>query len=319
MLNAEKLKARGFEQFGPGWFVKLYKQGDTQHGVAVLFTDRGPAVLQAAESVPAQVPEAIAGAWDELVGIGAELGDIDNDVVADVLRQWHEDDELATYDVDQGYIEEEEDALDPLDYSLDVSGPFDDPFDLDFEVGSRKARRQAKRQRIRARRQTRRDASPFRKKVHKAASKLARGKVMRKLRELKVKVLQSPLADAATGMAARALQAFGVPPQVAKMALNTAREAGIDRAKQGGWAGMVQRATAKGAKPGTFLREGAQRQLKALKGGAAKSFGGGALGQVVQSFASSQQQGSGTRRSAKAVKRAQRAGAVLRNVLQRGG
>lgn len=53
---------------------------------------------------------------------------------------------------------------------------------------------------------------------------------------------------------------------------------------------MVQRATEKGAKRGTFFREGAQRQAKALKGGLSRSFGGG-FADVVQSFAASRRRG----------------------------
>lgn len=170
--------------------------------------------------------------------------------------------------------------MEEIGYTLGLDDDYED-----YDVGFR-GRGGARRARRRARRISRRDRSLFRQRVNKAAGKLARGKVMRKLRDLKVRVLQSPLADAGLAVAAKALQAYGVPESVTKMALNTAREAGIDRAKKGGWAGMVQRATEKGAAPGTAIREGLRRQVRAARKGVRSAIPGGGARDVATSFAS---------------------------------
>lgn len=314
-MHPQKLLSRGFVKFGPGWYVKLYKKGDTQHGVAVLMTDHGPTVLQAAESVSAQQPVAIAGVLDELAEVGASLEedyeetfDIDledGDIFDEQMREW-DDDDMEDWEA----LEDEEEE--------DVSDLLDDPLEYSAGVGAgrgrarrqkRRSRRKARRSKRKTRVQTRRAKSGFRKQVHKAASRLARGKVMKKLRAAKIKILQSPLADAATQMAAKALQAFGVPPQVTKMALNTAREAGIDRGKAGGYAGMIQRATKRGATRGTMAREVLRRQLQAHKEGAKQTFGGGMM-DAVRSF------GGATKKQQRALKSANRERAVLRAALR---
>ncbi len=326
-MNPQKLLDRGFIEFGPNWYVKLFRKGDTQHGIAVLMTKHGPTVLRAAESVSEQAPAAIAGVVDELAEVGLDIAESedfltsDDDIYDEALREWEAEDDVDYDELAEDELaynlEEDSDALEWDEAPLEVEGGVgEELLELDGEVGARgrrrrkarragrrtarrgrrKERRAARRERRpargdrRARRrgrvQRRRDASKFRQRVNKAAGRLARGKVMKKLRNAKVKILQSPLADAATSMAAKALEAYGVPPQVTKMALNTAREAGIDRGKKGGWAGMAMRATAKGAKRGTLLREGAERQKKALKGGFQKTFPGG-FSDVLQSFAAS--------------------------------
>lgn len=236
----EKLLAKGFKRLGPGWYVKLHRKDDVQLGTAVLFSDAGAVCLRSACPIIEALQETLAKEVPRMQQVGYALGYDDFD------------DE-------------------------------DDDDDDDDEVGAgrgahRRARRRGRRARRVDRRVSRRDKSKFRQRVNKAAGKLARGKVMRKLRDLKVKVLQSPLAKAGMNVAAKALQAYGVPPAVTKMALNTAREAGIDRAKKGGWSGMVQRATEKGARPGTALREGFRRQRSAVRD---------AFGDVTRSFADS--------------------------------
>ena len=318
-MQAKKLLARGFVRFGPGWYVKLYKKGDTQHGIAVLMTDHGPTLLQAAESVSQQAPVVIAGAFEELAEVGASLEDEYEefedielgpaDLFEESLLELEEEDEDDWEDLDEDEAEDESDLLDdPLEYSAGVGARGRGR----KRRKARRARRKGRRTKRRAKVQKRRDASGFRKKVQKAAGRLARGKVMKKLRAAKVKILQSPLADAATSMAARALQAYGVPPQVTKMALNTAREAGIDRGKAGGYAGMIQRATKPGAKRGTLAREALRRQLESTAKGAAKTFGGGGMSDAVQSFIDS----SGGRKRLRALKSANRERAVLRAAMR---
>ncbi len=324
-MNPKKLLARGFVRFSSGWYVKLYKKGDTQHGVAVLMTEHGPSILQAAESISQQEPIVIAGALEELAEVGAsledeyeEVEDIEleaDDLFDESMRELEEEDEDDWEDDWEDLEEDEEEAED--DWEL-----LDDPLEYSAGVGARgrgrkrrkarRTKRKGRRTKRRAKVQKRRDTSGFRKKVQKAAGRLARGKVMKKLRAAKVKILQSPLADAATTMAAKALQAYGVPPQVTKMALNTAREAGIDRAKAGGYAGMIQRATKQGAKRGTLAREALRRQLESTAKGVAKTFGGGGMSDAVQSFIDS----SGGRKRLRALKSANRERAVLRAALR---
>ena len=118
------------------------------------------------------------------------------------------------------------------------------------------------RRRGRLRRVLRRMGKKFRRKVNKAAGKIAKMKVMKKLRAAYAKVLQSPIAGAAVKAAATALNAFGVPKAVTTMALNQARFATIDRMKQGGWAGVIERGTGKEGLKG-LLKEAAKRHGKA--------------------------------------------------------
>lgn len=154
-----------------------------------------------------------------------------------------------------------------------------------MEVGRRRRRRRG-----RFRKVLRRMGKRFRKRVNKAAKRIAKMKVMKKLRGAYAKVLQSPIASAAVKAAASALNAFGVPKSVTTMALNQARFATIDRMKQGGWAGVVERATGKGGLKG-LLKEAAKRHgraaLKAAKTaipipGAAQIFKSGGVGQPIE-------------------------------------
>jgi hypothetical protein len=102
----------------------------------------------------------------------------------------------------------------------------------------------------------------FRRKVNKTAKAIARAKVVKTLQRAKMKALQSPIADAAMGAGAAALSAFGIPPNVAKAAMQHARDVQVDRLKHGGWAGMTARATGPGGLRGV-IREGAQRHARA--------------------------------------------------------
>jgi hypothetical protein len=121
------------------------------------------------------------------------------------------------------------------------------------------------------RRVLKRMGTRFRRRVNKTAKKLAGLTILKKLRSAYQRVLQSPVVTAGIKAASGALAAFGVPPKVSQMVLCTARNATIDRLKQGGWAGFAQRATGKGGLKGA-LKEGAMRQLSAAKSAAKQTF-----------------------------------------------
>lgn len=104
----------------------------------------------------------------------------------------------------------------------------------------------------------------FRDRVNKVAGTIAKNKILNKLRQAYVKVIQGPIADLGVEAGARALSAFGVPAAATKLAINQRRFAQIERLKEGGWAGMVERATGKEGLQGV-LREAAERQVKAGK------------------------------------------------------
>jgi hypothetical protein len=104
----------------------------------------------------------------------------------------------------------------------------------------------------------------FRDKVNKVAGAIAKNKIINKLRQAYVKVIQGPIGDLGVELGARALSAFGVPAAATKLAINQRRFAQVDRLKKGGWAGMVERATGKEGLKGV-LKEAAQRQVQAGK------------------------------------------------------
>jgi len=106
----------------------------------------------------------------------------------------------------------------------------------------------------------------FKKKVNKAATAIAKGKIINKLRQTYVKVLEGPIGDLGVKAGARALSAFGVPAKATELAINQRRAAQADRLKHGGWAGMVSRATEQGGDGlKGAMREAAMRNLEAGK------------------------------------------------------
>lgn len=130
-------------------------------------------------------------------------------------------------------------------------------------------------------RRRRRKRSKFRAWVHKVATRLAKAKIMKKLRAARAKLLKSPIASLAIKAAANTLQGFGVPRSVTTMVLNQARTTTIDRMQRGGLAGQLSRSTAKGAKRGAFLRESLRRQAKAVPGSLLSALPGGNLGRKL--------------------------------------
>lgn len=127
-------------------------------------------------------------------------------------------------------------------------------------------------------RRRRRKRSKFRAWVHKVATRLAKAKIIQKLRAARARMLKSPLASLGIKAAAGALNAFGVPRSVTTMVLNQARATTIARMQGGGFAGQMARSTAKGAKRGAFVRESLRRQAKALPGSLMSAIPGGKMG-----------------------------------------
>jgi hypothetical protein len=117
----------------------------------------------------------------------------------------------------------------------------------------------------------RRFGKRFKKRLNRLAKKLAGLRVLKGLRAAYAKVLQSPVASFAVKAASGALSAFGVPPKVSQLVLNAARNATVDRLKNGGWAGFAARATGKGGLRGA-IREGAIRQGRAFARSARQTF-----------------------------------------------
>ncbi|MCA9716927.1 MAG: hypothetical protein KC468_19800 [Myxococcales bacterium] len=114
----------------------------------------------------------------------------------------------------------------------------------------------------------------FKTKVHKSAEKIAKNRVMTKIRAGFARVLESPVGDILANVGSKFLNVWGVPAPVAKFAINQRRFAQIDRLRHGGWSGLVARTTAKGAKAKAIALEIAKRNGRAAAKAAIASLGG---------------------------------------------
>lgn len=133
--------------------------------------------------------------------------------------------------------------------------------------------------------------SNFKKRIHRAAQKIAKMKVLNKLRTSYMKVIQGPIGDLGIAAGARALSAFGVPAAATRVALTQRRNATADRLKDGGWAGMVATATEKGGAKKLaqqVLERNKKAALKAipaaLPGGGLMSVAKGLAGQITSGY-----------------------------------
>lgn len=156
------------------------------------------------------------------------------------------------------------------------------------EVGATKAqkRRRSRRRRRRERRaeaQDRRQArrKRFKKGLKNLAGKVAKNKVLVKMREGWAKILEGPIGDAAGKVLGGVLAIYGVPPKVTEAAFNVHTKAAASRARAGGWAGVIERTAADGAR--ATLRESRQRWGKAAREGLKES-GKQALAQMQGKF-----------------------------------
>lgn len=114
----------------------------------------------------------------------------------------------------------------------------------------------------------------FRDKVNKAAGAIAKAKILAKLRGAYAKVLEGPIGKLGAEVGARVLSAWGVPAAATRMAIRQRQLASADRLREGGWAGMVERATGKEGLKG-LAKEVLQRNLEAGKGALRQALPGG--------------------------------------------
>jgi hypothetical protein len=143
--------------------------------------------------------------------------------------------------------------------------------DLEHYVAGRRRRKGGLRAALK------RMSTKFRARVNKIAKKIAKGKIMNKLRGAYVKVLESPIAGGLFQAAAQGLQAVGVPAPLARMIIEHKRRTKISRLKGGGWAGSIARATEAGKRRGGLFREEAKRHAEALPGSLMAAIPGGNL------------------------------------------
>jgi hypothetical protein len=162
-----------------------------------------------------------------------------------------------------------------------VAGEMEIPLsDLQYEVAGRRGKR--KRGGLRA--ALKRMGTKFRARVNKIAKKLAKGKIMNKLRSGYAKLLDSPIAKTGFRMLANAMQVWGIPAPLARAIVEHHRKIKVERLKAGGWAGRIARATEKGVRRGEFFREGARMHAKALPGTLAAMIPGGNIAKAIGKF-----------------------------------
>lgn len=117
----------------------------------------------------------------------------------------------------------------------------------------------------------------FKKKVNKIARRVAESKVLQKLRDGWSKVLESKVVGAGVNLAARGLSAFGVPAAATRVALNQRRFAAADRARHGGYAGIVADAASGRGGLRKAMRDAGERNLNAAKRAIPAALPGGGI------------------------------------------
>ena len=132
---------------------------------------------------------------------------------------------------------------------------------------ARRAKRKVRQGERKVKRQARRKA--FRKGIQKLAGKVAKNKVLVKLRQGWANILDGPVGDAAGKVLGQVLQIYGVPPKVTEAAFNVHTKALASRNRAGGWAGVVERTADKGIK--STLRAGGKRWGQAAREGLKES------------------------------------------------
>jgi len=143
----------------------------------------------------------------------------------------------------------------------DIIGLFSDH---ETEVGRRRRRRRRKRKRGGLKRGLER----LKKGINKLARKVAKNKVMRKLRNGYAKVMDGPVGDIAAKAAARTLMvATGIPAPIGEMAVRAHLRSQSSRMRDGGLAGVAQRATGRGGVRGAARREARRFGRSAKKSG----------------------------------------------------
>lgn len=126
--------------------------------------------------------------------------------------------------------------------------------------------------------------SNFKRRINRAAKKIAKMKVLNKLRRSYMKVIQGPIGDLGIAAGARALSAFGLPAAATRVALTQRRNATADRLAHGGWAGMVATATEKGGAQ-KLAKQILERNKRAAIDAIPAALPGGGLAQAAKGLA----------------------------------
>lgn len=115
----------------------------------------------------------------------------------------------------------------------------------------------------------------FKKRIHKLAGRIARNRVLSKLRRGYAWGLEGMPGKAAAKAAAAVLAMYGVPPQVSERAIRASMHGQADRARSGGWAGVATRSTDdRGSILKDFAREEFGRHRGGWKDSLSEQFGG---------------------------------------------
>lgn len=245
-MNA-KLEGKGFRQVRPNVWIRMSQRDDMCCGSVVWFRD-GATFIGGAKF---PVADAVRIVGKLCAVIGTSPDEPKREKAKAVLS------ELLGSDLEQGTV-----------------GAMEIDDDLETVIGgivsgreTRLARRARRKERSKERNQRVRES------LHRLARRVARNKVLTKLREGYAKVLSGPAGKAAAGVVSTVLQAYGVPRQASRFAIESHFARKADRMRQGGWAGLAERATQEGGSFKDVLREEGRRFGKGLKS-AAQSFAG---------------------------------------------
>lgn len=241
-MSAAALEARGFAQVRPNVWVRISSRDGMCSGSAVWFRDG--ATFVGGAKFP--ITDAVRIVAKLCAVIGTSPDEPKREQAKEVLS------ELLGSDLGRGTV---------------GAMAIDD--DLEVVIGGLVAGREqrvARRARRRERTQQRNDR--MREAIHRLARRVARNKVLSKLREGYAKVLSGPAGKAAAGVVSTVLQAYGVPRQATRFALESHFARKADRARQGGWAGLVERGTKERGAFKKVLREEGRRFGRGLKEGA---------------------------------------------------
>lgn len=238
-MSAAALEAKGFRQVRPNVWVRLNSREGLVSGSAVWYRD-GATFVGGAKFPIADAVRIVAKLC---AVIGTTPDEPKRETAKEVLS------ELLGSDLERGTVGAM--AIDD-DLETVIGG---------FVAGREKrvARRARRRERTQQRNQRVRES------LHRLARRVARNKVMSKLREGYAKVLSGPAGKAAAGVVSTVLQAYGVPRQATRFALESHFARKADRMRQGGWAGLAERATQEGGSLKKVLREEGRRFGRGLK------------------------------------------------------
>lgn len=250
-ITPDNLERLGYREVKAGVWARLRLKGRTFCGSAVVFRPDGCFTVSASMNV-----EKMKGTFLRICNAIAE-GRMRSDQAAQEKKQKAET-LLSALMLKQ---------LEPPE--VGARDESDVEFIVGEIVGSRRRRRD-RRARRRKRRAARRER--FRKALNRMSKKLAKNKVMVKLRKGWAKVIKGPIGKGAAKLVANVLQVFGVPRKATETAIKAHHNRVASRLEEGGWAGVVERASRhKGAWKGALKKE-AKRFAKGYKDAAKDTF-----------------------------------------------